>query len=286
MKKSVLFFAVSTFIAGVIFTSCNTPKQKVENAQNNVTEANKDLDKANQEYLVEIENYRKETADKIAANDQSIVEFKARVEHDKKEAKADKDYLKDAWAAWAKKYHAELDRWFNDVKAHFKELKEKVTGANASLMSKEEAEGLEKLLADSMAKVEKNISLSKSLPVDVDPELLKKARTVILQGTRDLQTSLKTLAADAEKEIKAALGKIPKSDKGAETENAGAKKKSTEEGRGTLGRSALETSDVETGTEGRRSALGRSALGTRGLSEAPRSRDLGGTSKRQATESF
>jgi F0F1-type ATP synthase membrane subunit b/b' len=76
-------------MTGAIMTSCNTPAQKVENAQDKVTEANQDLDKANQEYLVDIENYRKETADKIAANNQSIAEFKARIENEKMEAKAD-----------------------------------------------------------------------------------------------------------------------------------------------------------------------------------------------------
>ena len=89
MKKSILILAAFTLMTGAIMTSCNTPTQKAENAQDKVTEANQDLDKANQEYLVDIENFRKETADKIAANNQSIAEFKARIENEKMEAKAD-----------------------------------------------------------------------------------------------------------------------------------------------------------------------------------------------------
>ncbi len=89
MKKSILALTVFAIIAGAILTSCNTPAEKVKDAQTNVTQANKDLDAANKEYLADIENYRNETADKITANDKSIVEFKARIEHEKKGAKAE-----------------------------------------------------------------------------------------------------------------------------------------------------------------------------------------------------
>jgi len=90
MKKSILFFAACAFITtGSIITSCNTSAEKVENAQNNVIQANKDLDQANKEYLADIENYRIETANRIAANDQAIAEFKANMEHQKKAVKAD-----------------------------------------------------------------------------------------------------------------------------------------------------------------------------------------------------
>jgi len=49
----------------------------------------KDLDKANEEYLTDVENYRRESADKIATNERSIAEFKTRVANEKKEAKAE-----------------------------------------------------------------------------------------------------------------------------------------------------------------------------------------------------
>lgn len=78
---------VSAIITGSVFTSCNTSAEKVENAQKNVTETIVDLDKANQEYLLDIENYRKETSDKIKANEQSIADFNARIENEKKKSK-------------------------------------------------------------------------------------------------------------------------------------------------------------------------------------------------------
>jgi len=88
MKKSILLLAAFTFITGAILTSCNTPAQKAENAQDDVIEANKEVEKVNQEYLADMKNYRKQMADKIEANDQSIAEFKASIENEKAEAKA------------------------------------------------------------------------------------------------------------------------------------------------------------------------------------------------------
>jgi hypothetical protein len=89
MKKSILALAACTFLTGAILTSCNTPSQKVENAQENVAEANQELEQANKEYLEDIAAYRIETANRIAANDESIKEFNARMAKDKRAAKAD-----------------------------------------------------------------------------------------------------------------------------------------------------------------------------------------------------
>ena len=74
MKKTILALAVFTFITATIVTSCNssTPSEKVEEAKSDVVEANKDLDKAKEEYTAEIEMYKKETAEKIATNEASI----------------------------------------------------------------------------------------------------------------------------------------------------------------------------------------------------------------------
>lgn len=117
MKKSILAIAACTFITGAIFTSCNTTAEKVENAQNNVKEANKDLDKANEEYLADIESYRKETAEKVMSNDQIIAELKAKVKHEKKEAKA--EYKKQV--AELEKKNEEMKKKMDDYKAEGKE---------------------------------------------------------------------------------------------------------------------------------------------------------------------
>ena len=72
--------------------SCNSPAKKVENAEEKVLEANKDLNQANQDYLTDIENYRRETAEKVAANEKTIADFNLRIASEKKAAK--KNYQK------------------------------------------------------------------------------------------------------------------------------------------------------------------------------------------------
>jgi F0F1-type ATP synthase membrane subunit b/b' len=91
MKKTIFTMVASAFMLGAILTSCSTPAEKVEDAQDNVVKANEDLDEANQEYLADIENYKKEVAAKIEANNKSIAEFKARKDNKKKEAKAEEE---------------------------------------------------------------------------------------------------------------------------------------------------------------------------------------------------
>jgi len=91
MKKTILAFAVIASIAGATITSCNSSAEKVENAEDNVIEATEDLDKANEEYLADVENYRVESNEKIAANDRAIAEFKANKKGETKEAKAEYD---------------------------------------------------------------------------------------------------------------------------------------------------------------------------------------------------
>lgn len=88
MKKTIIFASAGIFIITLI-TGCTSPAEKVQNAQNNVNEANTNLDEANQAYLADVENYRRETAEKIAVNNKSIADFKARKESEKQDAQAD-----------------------------------------------------------------------------------------------------------------------------------------------------------------------------------------------------
>ena len=113
MKKSILAFAACSLITGAFFTSCNTPSQKVENAQENVGEANKDLAKANEEYIADIATYRQETAVAVAANEESITELNAKMAKDKRAARAD-----------FKKKIADLEQKNRDMKMKMDNYKE------------------------------------------------------------------------------------------------------------------------------------------------------------------
>lgn len=112
MKKTIFILAVTTFIAGAIFTGCQSSEKKVENAQDAVAKANENLDEANQKYLADIEAYRKVITDKIDANNKSIAEFKLRINKEKKEAR--EDY---------KKRINELEQKNNDIKKKLDDYK-------------------------------------------------------------------------------------------------------------------------------------------------------------------
>ncbi len=113
MKKTILTLAAFVLITGTIFTACNSPAEKVENAEEKVIDANSDLSVAQGEYAAEVAKYRKETADKIAANEKSIAEFKIRKDADKKEAK--EEYQKKI---------AELELKNSDMKLKMDDYKE------------------------------------------------------------------------------------------------------------------------------------------------------------------
>ncbi|MBC7411778.1 MAG: peptidase M23 [Bacteroidia bacterium] len=107
LKLTGLLFATTLVVA-----SCSTSSEKLEDAKENMVEAHEDLDKANETYLADVATYRIETADKINANNQSIIEFNARIENEKKDAKAD-----------YKKKITELEAKNSDMKKRLEEYK-------------------------------------------------------------------------------------------------------------------------------------------------------------------
>jgi hypothetical protein len=92
MKKSIVQFAVSACSVAFIAIGCSSPAEKVEKAQEQVVEANNNLDTAIKNYQADINAYRIETANRIAANELAIANFNEKIANEKKEAKA--DYLK------------------------------------------------------------------------------------------------------------------------------------------------------------------------------------------------
>lgn len=85
MKK---IYIVSAFFLATL-AACNSSADKVEDAQTDVVEANKELDEANIEYMADMEKYRAETAEKVAANEVIIKDFNARIASRKQDAQAD-----------------------------------------------------------------------------------------------------------------------------------------------------------------------------------------------------
>lgn len=74
--------------AGTVSTSCKPSASKTENAQQDLNEAKLELKQANEDYQIEINDYRQETAEKISDNDRIIADFKVKIKHEKKDAKS------------------------------------------------------------------------------------------------------------------------------------------------------------------------------------------------------
>jgi chromosome segregation ATPase len=86
MKKLIFTLSATIMLTGVIFTSCNTAAEKVDNAEEKSIKADEDFNSAKEEYLADIENFKKETNAKIDANNLTIADFKVKIATSKKDA--------------------------------------------------------------------------------------------------------------------------------------------------------------------------------------------------------
>lgn len=90
MKKSMLsIFAFTIMIA--FLNSCTSQSEEIENAEQDVVEANEKLDEANRMYLNDVEQYRIDTEAKVIANKKAIAELKAEKADAKKEINDEKN---------------------------------------------------------------------------------------------------------------------------------------------------------------------------------------------------
>ena len=115
MKKSILTIAFCGLLMPLvaIFSGCQTSEKKLDQAQTEAMKANEALDKANKEYLADVENYRKERTEMMAKNDQSIEDLKAKIANEKKDVKADYE-----------KKITELEQKNKDLKAKINDYKD------------------------------------------------------------------------------------------------------------------------------------------------------------------
>ena len=96
MKKSTLLLASILFLTLSITQACQSSAKKVENAEDNVLDAKKDLNESQNDLVIarndSINDYmlfKKEAEMKIIAQEKNIADFKARIAKEKKEVKAD-----------------------------------------------------------------------------------------------------------------------------------------------------------------------------------------------------
>ena len=110
MKKSIFMLAVTMFIAGAMLTGCQSSADKVQDAKDNVVTANQALDKAVKD---SIQQFKKESQEKINDYDKSIADFKAGLANTKKVDKAKYE-----------KALADLEQKKSDLKKKLEEFKE------------------------------------------------------------------------------------------------------------------------------------------------------------------
>jgi hypothetical protein len=89
MKSSKFLSLILVVGFFLLHISCDNAAQKVVKAEENVVDAEKDLQMAQEEYLADVMEYRLLSAEKIAANEKSIADFNARIDKEKKSVSAD-----------------------------------------------------------------------------------------------------------------------------------------------------------------------------------------------------
>jgi outer membrane murein-binding lipoprotein Lpp len=80
MKNIYLVITVAVFIAGLVAAGCNVNREKkVEDAKENVKEADQNLVLAQDQYEKDWQQFKNEAESKIAANEKSIDELKTEI---------------------------------------------------------------------------------------------------------------------------------------------------------------------------------------------------------------
>lgn len=112
MKKKIFILALAGALSGSVFTACNSPEKRVENAAENVADAREDLAKAEQEFAEEWEKFRMESEMQIQNNDNEIAEYRDMETKDK---------------TWGNKNRERID----ELEAKNKALKDKINNYDA-----------------------------------------------------------------------------------------------------------------------------------------------------------
>ncbi len=87
MKKSIFTLIAVGYILVTVLAECNSPSKKVENAKENLEQANEELNQAQKDSVVEFLAFKKTSEDRISENEKAINSFKSRMATDKKHMK-------------------------------------------------------------------------------------------------------------------------------------------------------------------------------------------------------
>jgi hypothetical protein len=91
MNKTIFTLAITTIMAGTMITGCQSSADKIENAKENVKDAEDKMVEAKQNLNIAINDsiqlFKKESEEKISAFEKDIAEFKAKITTVKEETK-------------------------------------------------------------------------------------------------------------------------------------------------------------------------------------------------------
>lgn len=115
MKYPIIILTAVTLIAAFILSGCDSPSNRMENAETSVIEADRDLEIAKSEVDAELRIYRAENEDRIVEFNRTISEIKQEIENES-----------DA------EVRAELEEKLDEVEASHLELKREMDNYIAS----------------------------------------------------------------------------------------------------------------------------------------------------------
>lgn len=87
MKNRLFNLAAIVFVSGTLLIGCNMNNKNAEKAQDKVKDAKENVAEANQALNTAIEQFKKTSAETIAANEKSIAEFKVKIGKEKADNK-------------------------------------------------------------------------------------------------------------------------------------------------------------------------------------------------------
>jgi maltose-binding protein MalE len=82
MKHSISILTTLTLIAGFILTACDSPSNKMQDAETSVIEADRDLEMAKSEVEAELMVYRSKNDERIMEYNRTIGEIKKKIENE------------------------------------------------------------------------------------------------------------------------------------------------------------------------------------------------------------
>ena len=140
ITRSIFSIYACIYVCGVLMTGCNTSAKEGDGTRGEIVETQADFDEATHAYLMEVRTYRKETEERIAANDSIIQVLKSKIAGRKQQARTEYakkvteleqkndalkkkmgDFREDGKEQW-ESFKAEVNHDMNELEKAFRDL--------------------------------------------------------------------------------------------------------------------------------------------------------------------